>query len=256
MKLKISLFCLLLALISVDFSYGQYAKLRQAFIYAEDANTLDSAKILADEVVVHEGTMNDPQAWYLRALVNKQLVVKKRWSEQSLGRINACMQFVDHSIQLDPSAENIQINKDLIKGLAVAIDNKLHEVADTVHFRQILDAVSMEQQIALKLNPKVNQDSVAVHYFFLLGDQSKAEPFYSRVLVLKPNNWLANLKIGEIYLQQLQLEPAQVYLERAYQANPSNRRVLNSLSRLYNHQGDTNKSAQFRQLANDIGKDD
>ena len=64
------------------------------------------------------------------------------------------------------------------------------------------------------------------------------------------------MKIGEIYLQQLQLEPAQVYLERAYQANPSNRKVLNSLSRLYNQQGDTNKSAQFRQLANDIGKDD
>ena len=113
----------------------------------------------------------------------------------------------------------------------------------------------LAQQLTSSINPKVKEDSTAIHYFLLLGEKSKQAAFYNKVLVLQPNNWFANYKIGEFYLQQLQLEGAQVFIERAYQTNAQNRKVLNALSKLYNQQGEIAKSAQFKQLAIDIGKD-
>ena len=253
-KSKLSLVILFL-LLAYHAALAQYPQLRQAFIYAEEPAQLDSANLLANMVVQDEVTKGDPQAWYLHGLVNKQFVVYRKWSNDVLKHAFQVIKSTEKSQQLDPTPDNTKINKELLQSLYNAIDKVLNQIADTVQLQQTAQAVLLQEQLMRELRPKAKQDSVAIHYFFHLGEKSNAEVFYNKVLIVQPSNWLANFKIGEIYLQQLQLQAAQIFLERAYQSNARSKKILNSLSRLYNLQGDQLKSQQFKQLAIDIGVD-
>jgi tetratricopeptide (TPR) repeat protein len=109
-----------------------------------------------------------------------------------------------------------------------------HLLLGTAHFGQHdYRAAKTELEAALKLNPKLpTANAVYGRTLMLLGEPDASERAYRRELEVNPNDFDANLQLGNLRKSAQRFAEASTYLERATQIRPTDlaaRRLLGSL---------------------------
>jgi len=263
--MRLFIVILLISFLSIN-TFAQYAKLRGAFVLSEEPKTLDSAKKLINIVCAYPETREDPQSWYLKGLINKQLACRENSYSLILNYSNETWDAFNQSISLDKTAENKLRIADVLNGLFVKLNTTLESAKDTTQFKLWCQMVEFQKSIAITIKPGRKADSIAVHYYLQLGIKAASEEALNKVLMLQPNQLMANYYMGLLHYKKAKQEgtinkesaqsiyrTALYYMEKAYQANPQKRDVLNGLSEIYYGLNDNEHGLQFHQLAIDVG---
>ena len=109
-----------------------------------------------------------------------------------------------------------------------------HLLLGTAHFGQHdYRAAKTELEAALKLNPRLpTANAIYGRTLMLLGEPDASERAYRRELEFNPNDFEANLQLGNLRKSAQRFAEAGAYLERATQIRPTDlaaRRLLGSL---------------------------
>ena len=109
-----------------------------------------------------------------------------------------------------------------------------HLLLGIAHFGQHdYRAAKTELEAALKLNPKLpTANSIYGRTLMLLGEPDASERAYRRELEFNPNDFEANLQLGNLRKSAQRFAEASTYLERATMIRPNDlaaRRLLGSL---------------------------
>ncbi len=78
-----------------------------------------------------------------------------------------------------------------------------------------------------------------------LNEWDKVKSAYSEILKLDPNNYTANLRLGQIYLNSGDYNSAKKYLEKVYNLYPGYYEPNLSLGYTYYYLGDSNKAKRL-----------
>ena len=133
---------------------------------------------------------------------------------------------------------------------------ELNFFADKKKFDKVIELV----QVALKLDEyNADLNYLAGFSFESIGEYSRAEEYYEKVLNTNPNNYDANYALGLLYLQTYAMKPkkkellfrAKQFLLTAMEIDPNQLKTLQSLSILYKYNGDEN---QFKKINNKINQ--
>ncbi len=212
------LFFLLLVLCT-GLANAQLDKLRLAYQYTQpDKNNLDSARILVDAASKHSETMNDPQTWYVRGYIYRELFKRQSLADKKPSFLEESYRSCKRSIELDTAAEMKENNLKILRSVSASANNTFAEEMDTVHYRVSLECLELQKKLVKYLRPSANIDSLQAYYFGFMGSYfqgvyeknpkkntaflSLAEDAYNKVLIAEPSNVSANYNMGIIYYNQ------------------------------------------------------
>ena len=115
--------------------------------------------------------------------------------------------------------------------------------------RDYLNAVK-ELERALQMNPDLPSVNAAYGRALLnTGDREKATQAFRRELEINPNNFDANLQLGNLYRLEQRHDDALVYLKRAEAAQPTNPAVRHGLAAAYLALNEPEKSRELLEAA-------
>ncbi len=210
---------LLLLILFTGSVNAQLDKLREAYLYTQsDKLNLDSARILIDAACKYPETKDDPQAWYMRGFIYKELFKKPLPAnrEISLGEeaFNSCKK----AMEIDSSVEVKNNNLLILKNLSAITNNTFGGALDTVNYSKSMECLELQKKLIRYIHPKASIDSVEVYYNGIMGSYFQsvyekspgknmnylkiAEDSYNKVLIRDPSNISANYNMGIIYYNQ------------------------------------------------------
>jgi hypothetical protein len=210
---------LLLLVLCAGIAHAQMDKLRQAYQYAQpDKNNLDSARIMADAAAIHPETKNDPQTWYVRGYIYRELFKRQALSNKNIHLAEEAFSSCKRSIELDTAAEMKENNLKILQSVSATTNNTFAEEMDTVNYRKSLECLELQKKLVKYLRPKANIDSLEAYYFGFMGSYFQgiyekstkknlaylnlAAEAYNKVLIAEPSNVSANYNMGIIYYNQ------------------------------------------------------
>lgn len=181
---------------------------------------VDSAKIYIDLAIKDSVTRKDPQFWYVRGFVYKELYKKyETANKQTLYRDTAVADLFK-SAHIDSSAENKTNNYAVIKFLAGTYYNDAAALMDSLHYQQakMLYAKYKTYSLAIESMKDINPYEISFNlklgdvysYLFFRTSVDKvkrayldsARDSYNKVLAIDPNNVSANYSLAILYYNQ------------------------------------------------------
>jgi hypothetical protein len=202
--------------------YG-YAQQNASFIAAYNCvkkGNIDSAKIYIDKALKDTATHRDPQFWYVRGFIYKEVYKKyESNSRQSAARDTSIADLIE-STKIDSSADNKKSNYPTIKFLsgtyfndAGALMDSLHYVLAKKYYRRFLYTMALS-------DPTTNLSSYQVQFNLKLGEVysylffhaatdklksrylDSAKQAYNEVLAINPNDVSANYNLAILFYNQ------------------------------------------------------
>lgn len=207
----------IMLMISALAAHAQTGNLVAAYKFLQ-AGQLDSAKASIDPATTNPETANDPQTWYLRGFIYKELYKARESSnKQSPARDIAYISF-KQSILLDTSKTNREGNIPSLRYIAASFFNDAASTMDTVHYAVAIKCFDKYKEVMTIVEPENNMIqkdiefnlAIASVYTDIYNSDRKgkiryfemAKAAYNKVLSFDPNNLSANYHMGILYYNQ------------------------------------------------------
>ena len=190
-----------------------------AAIDCMDRGNIDSAKILIDEAALHAETSSNPETWYVKGFIYKELCKRNLGKVTIIKYGKESFESLKHSIDLDTSAERrVECTRVMKGGLMPYMNNSLASLMDTSGFSNSEKLLTEMKKIVRYLNPIANVDSVDIKFYSAAGTYYQnlyaknmktggkmldyAQDAFNKVLIKDPNNYSANYNMGIVYYNQ------------------------------------------------------
>ena len=180
---------------------------------------IDSAKIYIDNAIKDSATRKDPQFWYVRGFIYKELYKKYETADkQTLFRDTAVADLFT-STRIDTSATNKQNNYNVLTFLAGSYYNDAGALVDSLHYDlaneyyrkyvKITDITAPSSLPPFEISYNLKLGTVYSFLFFhSVNDKVKtayldsARDAYNTVLSLNSNDVSANYNLAILYYNQ------------------------------------------------------
>src|SRR6185312_29046 len=214
----ISLFIML-----VTGSVWCYAQQNADFVAAYNCvkkGSIDSARIYIDKASKDSITRKDPQYWYVRGFVYKELYKKyEAATKKSVYRDTAANDLLK-SVKIDSTADNKQSNYTTLKYISGTYYNDATDLMDSLHYvtaksyyakamylKKLSDPTANLTQLEIQFNLKLGE---VYSYLFFHANNAKIKSHYldsskgayNAVLAINPNEVSANYNLAILYYNQ------------------------------------------------------
>ena len=200
-----------------------HAQQNADFVKAYNAvrqSNVDSAKIYIDKALNDTAVRRDPQFWYVRGFVYKELYKKyESGNKQSKFRDTSVTDLI-LSYKIDSGADNKKANFPTIKYLAGMYYNDAGALMDSIHYLKAKEYYKRYIQAMSIVEPGNTPTQYIVSYNLKLGEiysnlffhsstdkikkayLDSAKQAYNAVLSLNPNDISANYNLAILYYNQ------------------------------------------------------
>lgn len=207
----------LLLIVSALVSHAQNDSLASALKFFQAGN-LDNAKAAIEAAVNHPETANDPQAWYLRGFIYKEIYKAREQSDKMSPAREAAFISFKKSFEMDTAKSSRESNIASMKYLASKYFNDAAASLDTVNYRLSIKNFDKYKEVMLVVEPEGNLVQKDIEFSLAIAsvytriyesDRKAKQSFfdlakasYAKVLSLDPNNLSANYHMGILYYNQ------------------------------------------------------
>jgi len=183
-------------------------------------NSVDSAKMFIDKAILDSSTHKDPQFWYVRSFIYKELYKKYEMANKLSVYRDTAVSDLFVSVKLDSSDANKKDNYVTAKFLAGCYYNDASDMLDSLHYTTAkkyfglfkatemhMGAVSNVPSLEIPFDLKLG-DLYSYLFFHALNDKTKkafldsAKNSYNGVLAINPNNVSANYNLAILFYNQ------------------------------------------------------
>jgi tetratricopeptide (TPR) repeat protein len=207
----------MLLITSAFASIAQTDKLVAAYKFLQ-AGQLDSAKAVIEPATQHAQTMNDPQTWYIRGFIYKEIYKTREAKNKLSPARETSFQSFKKSIQIDTSKSNMDGNIPSLRYIAATYFNDAGAAMDTVNYSLAIKSYGSYKEVMTIVEPQNNMMQKDVEFNLALASvytdiynadrKNRVKHFelaktcYNKVLSLEPNNVSANYHMGILYYNQ------------------------------------------------------
>lgn len=212
--------CFMLLVITGSLCYAQQnAALVNAYNCVRKGN-LDSAKTYIDKALQDNDTRKDPQFWYVRGFIYKELYKKYETANRQTVYRDTAVADLFKSTHIDSSADNKTNNYAAIKFIAGTYYNDAISFMDSLHYTEGIAYYNKYKQASTLIEPANEINPFIISFNLKLGEVysylffhstsdaqkrgflNSARDAYNAVLALNPDNVSANYNLAILYYNQ------------------------------------------------------
>jgi tetratricopeptide (TPR) repeat protein len=183
------------------------------------AGQVVEAKLAIDSAFADEGTKQDPEAWYIKGFIYKEVYKKQDAGSRSMENRLIAVDAFKKSMELDKENQKLEENKKNLRIIANSYYNDAAALLPDTASHQRAQAFYGEFKKAMALaDPGYNFQKKDIEFKLFqaqiyskqydvnrkVGDHflEKAKTLYNEVLGLDSNNFSANYNLGILYYNQ------------------------------------------------------
>jgi len=206
-------------LLAGSVSFAQNQDFVNAYNCVNKGN-VDSAKLFIDKAMADSGTHKDPQYWYVRGFIYKELYKKYEMANKLSEFRDTAIADLFRSVKLDTSAANKKDNLVTAKFLVGTYYNDASDMLDSMHYTTAKRYFASFKATEQRIDPAINTNTLEIPFDLKLGDLysylffhaanaklkraflDSAKNAYNDVLAISPNNVSANYNLAILYYNQ------------------------------------------------------